>query len=386
MASSDRSAPATSARAELRRRASLLVLASAALLVGGTAGAAESATGPTAAEAELEGTVRAGGARAPGDAPAAASPRAPAPGGASAGAASACHRIDASRVACYETPRFYSFLANAPLDVGRWLKRSFRRENAAAIGGVAVATAGLLLFDQDLVHAAKDLGRATNVSATGKQKDIIPGIPIQYPTDVGSTLYYLGDGMVPVGITAGLLGYGLFASDSRALQTTSQLVGGLLSVGLVAQTIKRATGRQTPNRATEDGGDWDALPSPSRYQKNVPNFDAFPSGHMATAMVTVTVLAENYPEYRLIRPVGYGLMALLGFQMMNNGVHWASDYPVAIAIGYGIGKTAATHGRRVVEVDETAPGDVKRRAPSPGVTMVPMPLPGGAGLSLAGVF
>jgi membrane-associated phospholipid phosphatase len=383
MASPHRCAPATSARAELRRRASLLVLAAAALLVADAAGAAESATGPTA-EAELDGTVRAGAARVPGDAPAAVP--APAPGGASAGPASACHRIDASRVACYETPRFYSFVANAPLDVGRWLKRSFRRENAAAIGGVAVATAGLLLFDQDLVHGAKDLGRATNVSATGKQKDIIPGIPIQYPTDVGSTLYYLGDGMVPVGITAGLLGYGLFVSDSRALQTTSQLVGSLLSVGLVVQTIKRTTGRQTPNRATEDGGDWDALPSPSRYQKNVPNFDAFPSGHMATAMATVTVLAENYPEYRLIRPVGYGLMALLGFQMMNNGVHWASDYPVAIAIGYGIGKTAATHGRSVVEVDEAAPGEVKRRAPSPGVTMVPMPLPGGAGLSLAGVF
>ena len=362
--------------AAVRGRAGLLVaLLAAGLLATGTAAAAETAAGP-GAETEIEGAPSAG-AHAAGDTAA--------PGGAPAELGATCYRVDAGRVACYETPRFYSFLLDGPLDIGRWLKRSFRRENALEIGGLGVATAGLVLVDQDLSRAAHDTGRAVHVSSTGKQKDIIPGVPIQYPTDLGSGLYYLGDGMVPVGITLGLLGYGLVASDSRALQTTSQLAGGLLSVALVVQTLKHATGRQSPSRATEPGGRWQPLPDPTEYQRNVPAFDAFPSGHVATAMVTITVLADNYPEYRLVRPIGYGLMTLLGFQMMNNDVHWASDYPLALAIGYGIGKTAVTHGRRVVD-SAGAPGEAKRRDPAPGVTFLPVPLPGGGGLTLAGSF
>jgi len=59
-----------------------------------------------------------------------------------------------------------------------------------------------------------------------------------------------------------------------------------------------------------------------------------PSGHMATMMGTVTVLTLNYPEKKWIKPVGYGIMGLIGFAMMNNDVHWASDYPLAIGVGY----------------------------------------------------
>jgi hypothetical protein len=32
------------------------------------------------------------------------------------------------------------------------------------------------------------------------------------------------------------------------------------------------------------------------------------------------------------------------FQMVNNGVHWVSDYPLGIAMGYVIGKIAAHLG------------------------------------------
>jgi len=33
---------------------------------------------------------------------------------------------------------------------------------------------------------------------------------------------------------------------------------------------------------------------------------------------------------------------------MNNGVHWAGDYPLALAIGYGFGKIAVDNGRKIV--------------------------------------
>ena len=44
-----------------------------------------------------------------------------------------------------------------------------------------------------------------------------------------------------------------------------------------------------------------------------------------------------YPEKKWIKPVGYSLIGLTGFAMMNNKVHWAGDYPLAIALGYVAG-------------------------------------------------
>ena len=37
-------------------------------------------------------------------------------------------------------------------------------------------------------------------------------------------------------------------------------------------------------------------------------------------------------------------MSALSFQMVNNGVHWASDYPLAIVIGHVYGKLAVDKG------------------------------------------
>ena len=299
--------------------------------------------------------------------------------------AAGCYPAGDAAVACYQRPSAYGFLLNVPGDIGGLARDAFRRESLVPIAGVAVATAGLLLVDQKLSDAAHRAGRAAHISSNGETAKLSSAVPIPYPTDVGSGIYYLGDGMLPVAITVGMLGYGLWTSDPRALQTTSHLAEGLVSVAIVAQTIKHLTGRQSPSRATEDGGRWRPLTDPREYQRNVPAFDAFPSGHLATAMVTVTVLANDYPDHPLIRPVGYGLMTLLGFQMMNNDVHWASDYPLALAIGYGLGKQAVSRGRTVVRAED-APGEALRRAPSPTVQVLPFPVRDGGGLAVAGTF
>jgi hypothetical protein len=65
-------------------------------------------------------------------------------------------------------------------------------------------------------------------------------------------------------------------------------------------------------------------------------------------MATVTIIADNYPEKRYIRPLGYSLMALLGYSMINNGVHWLSDYPLGIALGYGFAKVITNRNRAAV--------------------------------------
>ena len=118
--------------------------------------------------------------------------------------------------------------------------------------------------------------------------------------------------------------------------------------------MKHITGRESPYVSTVPGGVWRFFPNQIEYANKVPHFDAYPSGHLATAMATVTVIAENYPEYRYIKPLGYSLMGLLSFAMVNNGVHWVSDYPLALALGYTFGKIAVVKGRSKV-IKKTTP-------------------------------
>ena len=111
-----------------------------------------------------------------------------------------------------------------------------------------------------------------------------------------------------------------------------------LALGASTQILKYSTGRETPGSATAPGGKWRPFPSVSNFNNNKPKYDAFPSGHLATFVSAVTIVAENYPRVKWIKPVGYTIAGLLSFAMMNNGVHWAGDYPLGFALGYGFGK------------------------------------------------
>jgi hypothetical protein len=88
------------------------------------------------------------------------------------------------------------------------------------------------------------------------------------------------------------------------------------------------------------------LPGFNGYQKRTSNYDAIPSGHVATFMATITVIATNYPEVKWIKPIGYKLMGIMAFETMSSKVHWVSDYPLGLFMGYVVGKTAAR--RRIV--------------------------------------
>jgi hypothetical protein len=171
------------------------------------------------------------------------------------------------------------------------------------------------------------------------------------PTDLGSSFYFLGDGWITLASTASFLVVGNLQNDYRALQTGSQLLSGLLLTGIVTQVIKRSTGRESPVSASVERGRWRPFPSWSKFQGHISAYDAFPSGHLATAVMGITIVAQNYGEYTYIRPVGYTLASLLAFQMVNNDVHWISDYPLGIAIGYIIGKTISNNGRSKLSLE-----------------------------------
>lgn len=219
---------------------------------------------------------------------------------------------------------------------------------------MALTTTILFLGDQRIVDNAKQIGKQLGISRTNYQQTFATikapgakkGLELEGPFDSGSALYFIGDGTIDLSLAAGFLGYGLIKSDNRSLQTSSQIVEALIAGGLALQVIKRSTGRGSPFTTQAHGGTWHMFPNQFEFNRRVASYDAFPSGHLYATMATLTVIADNYPEYTYIRPVGYTLMTALGFQMLNNGVHWASDYPLALAMGYAFGHMAVEKGRK----------------------------------------
>ena len=152
----------------------------------------------------------------------------------------------------------------------------------------------------------------------------------------------LGDGRLHAGIALAFAGYGLIADDSRALRTASQTVEAFLATGITVQLLKRISGRESPICATRNSGRWKFMPHPGTYEKNQPSYYAYPSGHISTAMATLTVIADNYPRQTWIKPVGYTMIGALGVGLVAKGMHWYSDLPLGLALGYVFGKTV-TH-------------------------------------------
>jgi PAP2 superfamily len=253
----------------------------------------------------------------------------------------------------YARPKFYTFLQNIPRTFANAGKETFSKKSLPALGIIAGASVVLIIADQSISNSVHQFSHFIHLHHDRDYKDVITlklgGSPIhvyQAPQNLNSVLYSLGEGLPPILISAGLLVHGSIAKDHRSLSVASQIMQSNITMGISTQLLKRISGRESPFVATQSGGAW----HPARfrqYQHNVPHFDAFPSGHLATMMSTVTVLALNYPEKKWIRPVGYTLMTLVGLAMINNDVHWAGDYPLAIGLGYVSAKVTFKMNRLV---------------------------------------
>ena len=255
----------------------------------------------------------------------------------------------------YKAPSAFEWITNIPGNYVDFYHDAFRSDLWPEYSLITGSTVLLWYYDQDLLDESQRFGRRIGLGNDEGLKDYISisGYPIfRGPSNVASAMYFIGDGWTHLSFSLGFYAAGLIGDDNRALQTASQIAQGMLTTGIMIQVLKHATGRESPFASTEPRGRWDLLPNQVEYHKHVPRYDAYPSGHLATATMTLTVIADNYPEYTFIKPVGYTMLGLLMYQMMNNGVHWASDYPLGFAIGYVFGKIAVRNGR--VEVNRSA--------------------------------
>ncbi len=272
------------------------------------------------------------------------------------------YRINDSTQYVYSQPKLLKWIPNGFSDLYHVPRQYWKKETIKPAIGIAAATGVLIVFDGQIYDGVRKFSDFIGLAPSNNTINLTGSRTLAFniPTDLSSGLYYIGDGITEIGICSGFYVFGLATKDKRALTTSHELAEGMVAVGVTVQVLKHLTMRETPERRSPGypSGKWkwfdvlQPIESIKEYHRSVPSNDAFPSGHLITAMMTATVIAKNYPEKKWIRPVAYSLMGLCGFQMINNGVHWASDYPLAIGLGYAFGNVIVNQGREKVRIAE----------------------------------
>jgi hypothetical protein len=245
----------------------------------------------------------------------------------------------------FKKPRLFSFITDIPRDVVGFTKQSFKRNNITNLSVIVGASAILYLADQSITNTLQDKSEDNNIQA---KEDFKPLLSIKLggkktnigkiPRNFNTAMYDLGQGSSAMLMATGFYILGKIKNDNRALQTAKQLTQAFITLGVGTQLMKFATGRENPSDATKRRGRWRPFPGWSNFQNNKTRYDAYPSGHLATFVSAVTIISENYPRKKWIKPVGYAVATLCSLAMINNGVHWASDFPLGFALGYGYGR------------------------------------------------
>lgn len=248
----------------------------------------------------------------------------------------------------FSKPNLFRNLAKAPADLWYITKSPIQKRNWVGLTVVAASTAIFIAKDQQIISWVRNRSNEIGLNPQTDYNILLKfGTTkiIKIPRNLNTALYQIGEGGTSMMLAGGLWIYGKIKKDRRAINTATDLAETFVTMGVTTQIIKRITGRESPFLATQSGGRWRPFPSFTDYQRNTSSYDAFPSGHLSTMMATVTVLSYNYPEKKWIKPVGYTLMGLSAWAMMNTEVHWAGDYPLAIAIGYLSGKVTTWRHR-----------------------------------------
>lgn len=249
------------------------------------------------------------------------------------------YQVSKTEVFLYKKGRFKDIFRSFPANTANTAKDLVSKQYYPYALGSIAATAALIPADPFITRNASEFGQRLGFSYNHSFKKIGPLKII--PADIGTLLYFLGNGTSVILMSGGLATYGAITKNYRAQSVSAQLIQSILLTGLYAQTLKRITGRESPfvtSSAGRENSKWRPFPGFIEYQKNTSRYDAMPSGHLTTGLAAWTILAKNYPEIKWIKPVGYSILGLMCFEMVQSGVHWTSDYPIAILFGYFIGK------------------------------------------------
>jgi len=245
--------------------------------------------------------------------------------------------LDVQEIKTENNLKWHSMITNVPRDIGNFSTSALNSDKIPLFAILAAGTGALMVVDEQGWQTNR---RLFNQSKTFHSLS-------DFGVDLGKEKYHF--------IVAGVFGaFGLISSDSRSLKTASNLIEAIIASGVSVQILKRIFGRESPAVATEAAGDWTLFPNLKEYQKHQPKYYAYPSGHITTLTATVTVLANNYPEAKWIKPVGYSLIAICGIGLVSRGMHWYSDLPMGFFLGYTFGNLISPPQDEVTPAETSA--------------------------------
>ena len=246
----------------------------------------------------------------------------------------------------YDKPSFFDPITNQWDDLKGISNLSFNKSELDLWYIVVGTTIATWYYDEELIDISKRYSKSLGIDSSGSNEELfcfVGELCIYIPSDKGTALYFIGDGILHASIAGGFLTHGLMYDNTKSMSVGSQIVESMFAGGLIVQSLKHITGRESPFTKTRDRGKWDLFPNQIDYHNNIPKYDAYPSGHIAAFTSTITVLNANYPEYsNIIISSSIVLGTALMIEMMSREVHWARDYPLGIAIGYYAGKYVST--------------------------------------------
>jgi membrane-associated phospholipid phosphatase len=140
-------------------------------------------------------------------------------------------------------------------------------------------------------------------------------------------------------------------SNEKGVQTALLATQAMITSGVWANIIKVLTGRERPMAdyvfSKSEGGAWygpfAAWDQDLAVRKPITAFDAFPSGHTATAFSIATVFATQYKDHKAVPIIFYSAATLVGISRLTEHEHWASDVFVGGLLGYLCGKQVVNH-------------------------------------------
>jgi membrane-associated phospholipid phosphatase len=212
-------------------------------------------------------------------------------------------------------------------------------KQAVAAGAGLGITAGLIVLDEGIDKNVRSLAADHTLI-----RDTSPTL-----TQFGSTYGLL--------TAVAYTGYSVIWDDEEAQMTSMLIAEALITSGVWTRLGKLLAGRERPSAAYvfshEPGGRWSGLGGSLRRHRNesISKFDAFPSGHTATAFAIATVFAKRYNESPYVPVFAYSFATIVGFTRMIEHAHWASDVFAGACIGYLCADQVVTH-----EEDRHDPG------------------------------
>ena len=218
-------------------------------------------------------------------------------------------------------PGFYHVITDVPMDFLDFGSSIFSKESIVPIVLLSTVTTGLIFYDHKSWEGTKKIVNRSNSL-----------------NSFTHTFVETGDAKWHLGFSGAALIFGYLTEDTRLQNTAFQTAEAVIASGLFVQLFKRISGRESPAVYTKPGGYWDLFPDLGEYQHRQPEYYAFPSGHITSATAFLTVISENYPEVKWLKPVSYGILGLLGISLVAHDMHWYSDLPLGIAMGYSFGK------------------------------------------------